>query len=82
MKQRPKPIHLHLHASTVDRLAQSLLCFMIMKQLGEKAHGVMIYDRIAYPPFIHSFLFKSQSYVYVYGISCVCAYMQAYLSFI
>eukprot|EP00913_Durusdinium_trenchii_P035055 g32792.t1 len=36
-KYRPKPIHLHLHAASIDRLAQSLLCFLIMKQLGEKA---------------------------------------------
>lgn len=36
-KYRPKPVHLHLHAATVERLAQSLLCFMIMKQIGEKA---------------------------------------------
>ncbi|CAJ1410631.1 unnamed protein product [Effrenium voratum] len=34
-KYRPKPVHLHLHASNIERLAQSLLCFMIMKQMGQ-----------------------------------------------
>jgi len=44
-KYRPKPVHLHLHAATVERLAQSLLCFMIMKQIGEKADEASVRHR-------------------------------------
>lgn len=29
--ERPKPVHLHLHAATVERLAQSLLCRLVEK---------------------------------------------------
>lgn len=29
--KRPKPVHLHLHAATVERLAQSLLCRLVEK---------------------------------------------------
>ncbi|CAE7420446.1 nipblb [Symbiodinium natans] len=36
-KYRPKPVHIHLHTNDIARLGQALLCFMIMKQMGEQA---------------------------------------------
>ncbi|CAE8720081.1 unnamed protein product, partial [Polarella glacialis] len=41
-KYRPKPVHAHLQAPAVERLAQTLLCLMIAKQVGTPDEALLL----------------------------------------